>query len=398
MTDLTSTTTAPEQQVFQPLALPELTREQARVSNDFCNIKPVNFAVGNHHFSCNFSADNSGFCNFLTLSFSLAGQELTLDCDQALTALLVENYLPEEALLFLPETLRIATVQAALAPFVAVLQQATGIAPQLGKAPVITRQKSAKAAAGPGIYRIFGQLHSSTAPGSFCLDLPQDLYQQLLPLFVKDQQINALMWQQMWQHIPLSCPLVLAQTSLSTQQLALLQHRDVVFFDTCYYREQSPVLRVDISEQQHCLAVAGNNGLTVQEIITNLNGNNDMSNEQIAMNEIPVTLTFEAGNLTLPLGELNQLSTGHVFAFDTQADAGQEIQIRANGQLIGACTLVSVAGKLGAQITRLNNATTAGNTELEANGQAAAEEALPGTGQDGESQIQEQPAGQATQE
>ncbi|WDE02823.1 type III secretion system cytoplasmic ring protein SctQ [Thalassomonas viridans] len=393
MTRLTSTT-VPQQAEITPLVLPEMTREQARVNNDLCRLQPVSFAVESHDFSCRFTSDSADFLNFLTLHFSLSGQVVTLDCDQALTALLVASYLPEEALLFLPETLRIATVQAALAPFLRALQQSTGLTPSLCQAPVVTKRKSVKPTAEAGTCRLYGQLGSAQGQGHFCLDLPQELYQQLLPLLGNRQQGAMVPWQQLPHH----CPLILAQTRLSAHQLARLQRQDVVFFDTCYYREEKPLLRVNISSRQHCLVLAEPNALTVQEIITNLNGSNDMNNEQIAMDEIPVILTFEAGNLTLPLGELNQLSTGHVFAFDTQANSEQEIQIKANGQVIGACTLVNVAGKLGAKITRLNNVAATENAGAETNVEVPTGEPQPAAEQSSEALEQEMQAEQATQE
>ncbi|WDD96639.1 type III secretion system cytoplasmic ring protein SctQ [Thalassomonas actiniarum] len=398
MTELTVKTSAHQQAEIKALDLPEFTREQVKVNNELARLQPFSFSLENHTFNGRFVSDDASFFDFLSLSFSLSGQSLTLSCDQAMTALLVKDYLPEEALLFLPETLRIATLQAALAPFLQLLQQSTNMSPTLDKAPVITKQKSAKAAPAPGIFRLFGQINSLQSQGSFCLDLPQALYQQLIPLVATASQSSHIPWQQ----LPHSCGVILAQTRLNMHQLARLQHQDVVFFDTCYYREENPLLLVNISEQLQCLALADNNGLTVQEILTNANGNNDMNNEQIAMDEIPVTLTFEAGNLTLPLGELNQLSSGHVFAFDSQTNGEQAIQIRANGQLIGTCSLVSVAGKLGAKITRLNSTITAENESAESRGQQQPDEALPAaepeSAKSSEAAIQEIPAEQATQE
>ncbi|WDE09449.1 type III secretion system cytoplasmic ring protein SctQ [Thalassomonas haliotis] len=393
-TKAAASTTARQHAEVKTLYLPEFTREQVRVNNDLNRLQPFSFTMENQVFNCRFVGDDTSFFDFLSLSFTLSGQSLTLNCDQAMTALLVKDYLPEEALLFLPETLRIATLQAALAPFLQLLQQSTDITPRLEKAPVITKQKSAKPAAGPGIFRLFGQVSSAQGLGNFCLDLPQALYQQLMPLAATAGQNSPIPWQQ----LPHSCALILAQTRLNMQQLARLQHQDVVFFDSCYYREENPLLLIEITEQLRCLALAENNALTVQEILTNANGNNDMNNEQIAMDEIPVTLTFEVGTLTLPLGELNQLSSGHVFAFDSQDNAEQAIQIRANGQLIGTCSLVSVAGKLGAKITRLNSAIAAENEDAVSCAPSQPDEVLPGAEQNSEATVQEMPAEQATQE
>ncbi len=71
----------------------------------------------------------------------------------------------------------------------------------------------------------------------------------------------------------------------------------------------------------------------------------------IAIDRIPVQLTFDLGERTLALGELKSLQPGQ--ALDLGRPLTAPVNIRANGSLIGFGELIEIDGSLGVTITAL---------------------------------------------
>ena len=66
---------------------------------------------------------------------------------------------------------------------------------------------------------------------------------------------------------------------------------------------------------------------------------------------VPVTLHFDLGDRSIPLGELKALQVGQVLELDRPLS--QPVRIRANGALIGTGELVEIDGRLGVTIATL---------------------------------------------
>ena len=331
--------------VTKALTLPVLSAEQVKVTNDLCQIQQnIDIKLAKDQFTFALSSENKHFISFLELTFSVNGQLATLFFDQPMTELLVKEWLPAQALLFLPETLRIATLQAAISPFLKGLSASVDIKLAQAHPPVITRHKNSKPIATSCVYHVYGLCQTSQGKGNLCLALASESYRQLLSgLETSPQQEN------IGSSLTHHCSLMLAQTSLTTQQLSKLQIHDVIMFDKSTYQTDKPMFNLIISESVSYLVEHKNQQLIIKKPVSNVMQEDNMKDSLISTDEIPVKLTFEAANLTLPFGELEQLSTGHVFDFG--CDVEQPINIKANGQIIGTCTLVSVAGKLGAKVT-----------------------------------------------
>lgn len=74
--------------------------------------------------------------------------------------------------------------------------------------------------------------------------------------------------------------------------------------------------------------------------------------EPLALDAIPIKLTFDLGDRTLPLSELRQLQPGVVFDLQRPLTDGP-VMIRTNGALLGTGTLVEVDGRIGVCIATL---------------------------------------------
>lgn len=69
------------------------------------------------------------------------------------------------------------------------------------------------------------------------------------------------------------------------------------------------------------------------------------------LNEIELGLSFELGEQTLTLGELEAVGPGYIFRL-AQPVADTEIGIRVNGRIVGSGQLVSLGDVLGVRVTR----------------------------------------------
>lgn len=78
------------------------------------------------------------------------------------------------------------------------------------------------------------------------------------------------------------------------------------------------------------------------------------SNEPIAIEDLPVTLSFDCGSVTLPLAQVEQLAEGQVLP--TSRALNDYVSIRANGAVIGRGVLMQVDGRLAVSITELSAA------------------------------------------
>jgi type III secretion system YscQ/HrcQ family protein len=73
-----------------------------------------------------------------------------------------------------------------------------------------------------------------------------------------------------------------------------------------------------------------------------------------ATQELPVTLSFEAGSVSIPFDQLASVRPGFVFELAQALDASL-IRVLANGVEVGAGELVRIDDQLGVRLTQLNN-------------------------------------------
>jgi type III secretion system YscQ/HrcQ family protein len=76
--------------------------------------------------------------------------------------------------------------------------------------------------------------------------------------------------------------------------------------------------------------------------------------EASAANELPVTLSFEAGSVSIPFDQLACVRPGFVFELAQPLDASL-IRVFANGVEVGAGELVRIDDQLGVRLTQLNH-------------------------------------------
>lgn len=136
---------------------------------------------------------------------------------------------------------------------------------------------------------------------------------------------------------------------LGTTLLTLTESRDI---------ETGDIIRIE-----HALDHAGNRGLlTLHGRAWPVRRQSDSTFEILELpmtlspshasatplDDLPVSLIFEAGEKTMTLGELQTLRPGYTFALDRPLEA--PVNIRANGQPVGQGELVDLDGRLGVRV------------------------------------------------
>lgn len=69
--------------------------------------------------------------------------------------------------------------------------------------------------------------------------------------------------------------------------------------------------------------------------------------------DIPIKVVFNAGRLTVPMSELDEISVGHIFEVESSEESS--IEIIAQGVVIGRGKLISVNGLTAVQVTAINS-------------------------------------------
>lgn len=76
------------------------------------------------------------------------------------------------------------------------------------------------------------------------------------------------------------------------------------------------------------------------------------SSVSIADHDVPVTLRFEAGALTVPMDQLAHIPPGHVFELNKPLDR-QAIEIFANDRAVATGELVLIGDAIGVRLTSI---------------------------------------------
>lgn len=166
-----------------------------------------------------------------------------------------------------------------------------------------------------------------------------------------------------WPMLAFPVCLVIGQTLLAPTAFVSLTLNDVILLDECWL-QKSDMLTVELGGGiAFCGRLEGQR-LIITELlkrtmlkpssdtttyISELNTTQGINNAHI--NDLPVRLTFDLGERTLTLSELESLEHGYVF--DLGCDLRESVVIRANGMRIGEGELVEISGRTGVVVLSL---------------------------------------------
>ncbi len=137
---------------------------------------------------------------------------------------------------------------------------------------------------------------------------------------------------------------------LSLQELATLEPADILMMEH-QGADHRLYLRVSIHHYFQVSEEAGQ--LTIESGIQTMSDENANGNDEViaALEEVPVRLTFDLGELVLPFSEVRSLTQG--YTIDLNVPVSQAVTIRSMNKIIGTGELVNIDGHMGVRIIKL---------------------------------------------
>lgn len=163
---------------------------------------------------------------------------------------------------------------------------------------------------------------------------------------------------------PLRCRLELGRTRLLAATLATLRPHDVVLFDEVGLLHGGSDNDGAGRTHRLWLSTGPDSGFGAQlrgdelevlqpwkRLTMTSATSTDIEDVAVGFDAVPVLLSFDLGELTVPLAELQQLVPGQ--SFNLGRPLAGAVRVRANGALVGHGELVEIDGRLGVALTRI---------------------------------------------
>lgn len=158
--------------------------------------------------------------------------------------------------------------------------------------------------------------------------------------------------------VPIPLRLQIGETTLPSATYRTLSQNDVVLLDYCWI-VKNELLIVLPGSTNAFKANLEETKLIVTKGLIKIMGDPEFDDqdelsitEARSLSELPLKLTFDLGDRTIELGELQSIEPGYVF--DLGRDLRQAVIIRANGMRVGEGELVDISGRTGVLLTSLD--------------------------------------------
>jgi type III secretion protein Q len=323
----------------------KLTRAQVESGNALCRLAVL--AAHEFDLELGYGGAADGDDPF-ELTFSLNGSDCRFFVPPRLLQRAAQSFFSLARDHQLPEELIAPALEAALAPWMARLEKAVGIELALRGVAVA---KPADAAAAPLVFSLPGLAATlAVAP-------PDGLILPALPAAPATTPLGLV----------LRLPLVIADVEITTAELEGLANGDVVLLTGLSPQGASQV-QLAISPGTAIIADVDGRTMTVARVGRSMSSNDADGNAPAdsnaapaataaplvpaaALEEVPLRIVFDLGDLELTLAELKAIAPGQVI--DLARAPGNAVRVSVNGRRIGAGEIVEIEGRLGVRITEL---------------------------------------------
>ncbi|MEZ8107057.1 YscQ/HrcQ family type III secretion apparatus protein [Vibrio genomosp. F6] len=265
------------------------------------------------------------------LALFIGGQTIKIDFCGAQLQLWLHDMLDSTAFESLPNSLQLALLNSQIEPYTDVIKRLFGQLPVLSKL----------------------QPHEQQTQQENVLMLTINRDDASLSLWVhegRDVLLGALPQAPSYlsQNIALPFWLSFSKARLALSQFEQLELGDVVFFDDCYIAQHQVLFQISNQNLWRCQLDE-----TILHILDKETNMNDINNSEALTDhkQLPIELTFDVGQQTITLEQLNALQPG--FTFELNQPISSPVTMRANGKIIGMCELVNINERLGARVLEL---------------------------------------------
>ncbi len=187
-------------------------------------------------------------------------------------------------------------------------------------------------------------------PVSLCLHVDEEL----VPKFMGPLSEMPLTAAQNFGQISFDFVIEYGRIQLPAQSVQTLALGDVLLLPADAY-PRSDTLSLILPDGMRILAKFAQGVATVSHVMsdskntpTPAGAEKKPSTPELSLDELPVTLSFDVGNKTLPLKELKSLKPGYTFTLEHSVEA--PVFIRANGRLVGQGELVQIEEHVGVRV------------------------------------------------
>lgn len=148
--------------------------------------------------------------------------------------------------------------------------------------------------------------------------------------------------------VPVAAAVEVGNVSLSLRQLLAIAPFDVVLMDATTREEDGQSVRLALAPAMVCRAKLEESCLMIEEIEPWAPREPWEDDSVVAAEDVPVELTFDVGQLRLPLAEWAELRSGSIAPFAKRED--QLLWVLAAGRTIGRAEPVRLGDRFGARL------------------------------------------------
>ncbi len=159
-----------------------------------------------------------------------------------------------------------------------------------------------------------------------------------------------------WSRLPLDATVEIGRTDLRMAELQALETGDLILLPPGAPAYENELI---VRHRRHPIATAHLEGhtLTVDRLLESVMAENTTPNPRETLpggldpESVEVRLTFDLGQLSISLGDLQKVQPGYSFELDMPAVAS--VRIRAGDRLIGRGELIQIEERLGVRVSEL---------------------------------------------
>lgn len=175
------------------------------------------------------------------------------------------------------------------------------------------------------------------------------MHEKLIPVFKGLLEYWPMRQVGFWQHFNMPVAIEVASSELIASQLSTLEQNDIILVDDAL-AVHTMSLKLRLRSGDYFTAKLFPENIVFETGLIQMN-ENDYNNDASSIDNIPVKLSFDLGEIELPLNQLTTITEGYTVQLDKPL--AKAVTIRSQNKAIGLGDLVDIDGNIGVRVTRL---------------------------------------------
>lgn len=175
------------------------------------------------------------------------------------------------------------------------------------------------------------------------------MHEKLIPVFKGLLEYWPVRQVEFWQHVNVPAAIEIASSELLASQLSSLEVSDIVLVDDSS-TVHATSLKLRLRSGDYFFAKLVPEGIVFNTGLIQMN-ENDYNNDTSSIEDIPVKLSFDLGEIELPFNQLKTITEGYTVPLDKPLP--KAVTIRSHNKVVGLGDLVDIDGKIGVRVSHL---------------------------------------------